>query len=141
MLNKVVLCLGSNQDCEANMSRAVDLLRGYFHSIRFTGSIYTEPVGLSDSTLFLNQAAVAYTPASAASVNQTLKDIEKQLGRMPESKEKGQVPIDIDLLLWNEQVLKPVDLEKEYVKLLLRPLFKTLYDDKGADTNSPERGR
>ena len=68
MWNNVILCLGSNTDCEANLKSAVSLLRAYFGSIRFSEAIYTEPIGLSDSGLFLNQVAVAGTNASLEEV-------------------------------------------------------------------------
>jgi len=45
MWNNVILCLGSNTDCEANLKSAVSLLRAYFGSIRFSEAIYTEPNG------------------------------------------------------------------------------------------------
>ena len=106
MWNNVILCLGSNTDCEANLKSAVSLLRAYFGSIRFSEAIYTEPIGLSDSGLFLNQVAVAGTNASLEEVRRAVK--------------KGKIPIDIDLLLWNGTILKPADWEKEYVQLLFR---------------------
>ena len=68
MWSNVILCLGSNTDCEANLKSAVSLLRAYFGSIRFSEAIYTEPIGLSDSGLFLNQVAVAGTNASLEEV-------------------------------------------------------------------------
>ena len=49
MWNNVILCLGSNTDCEANLKSAASLLRAYFGSIRFSEAIYTEPIGLPDS--------------------------------------------------------------------------------------------
>ena len=113
-------CLGSNTDCEANLKSAVSLLRAYFGSIRFSEAIYTEPIGLSDSGLFLNQVAVAGTNASLEEVRRAVKAMEKRLGRMSDSKQKGKIPIDIDLLLWNGTILKPADWEKEYVQLLFR---------------------
>ena len=39
---------------------------------------------------------------------------------IPNSGQKGKIPIDIDLLLWNGTILKPADWEKEYVQLLFR---------------------
>ena len=51
MWNNVILCLGSNTDCEANLKSAASLLRAYFGSIRFSEAIYTEPIGLPDSGL------------------------------------------------------------------------------------------
>ena len=120
MRNKVILCLGSNTDCEANLRSAADLLRAYFGSIRFSEPIYTKPIGLPGSGLFLNQVAVAGTDASQEEVGLALKDMEKKLGRRSDSKRKGKIPIDIDLLLWNGPILKPADWEKEYVRRLFR---------------------
>ena len=82
MWNNVILCLGSNTDCEANLKSAASLLRAYFGSIRFSEAIYTEPIGLSDSGLFLNQVAVAGTNASLEEVRRAVKAMEKRLGRM-----------------------------------------------------------
>ena len=74
MWNNVILCLGSNTDCEANLKSAASLLRAYFGSIRFSEAIYTEPIGLSDSGLFLNQVAVAGTNASLEEVRRWKND-------------------------------------------------------------------
>ena len=119
MRNRAILCLGSNWDCESNIHSADELLREYFCPIHFSVPVYTEPVGLPASGLFLNQAVVAYTDSC----------LEKVLGRMPDSKEKGQIPIDIDLLLWNNEILKPADWEKEYVQLLVSSAFESGQND------------
>ena len=140
MRNNVILCLGSNTDCEANLKSAVGLLRGYFGTIRFSEEAYTEPVGLPGSGLFLNQVAVAGTEASQEEVERALKDMEKRLGRMPDSKQKGQIPIDIDLLFWNGTILKPADWEKEYVQLLFRSVADGCHDDERGDAYSPSTG-
>lgn len=140
MRNNVILCLGSNTDCEANLKSAVGLLRGYFGTIRFSEAAYTEPVGLPGSGVFLNQVAVAGTEASQEEVERALKDMEKRLGRMPDSKQKGQIPIDIDLLFWNGTILKPADWEKEYVQLLFRSVADGCHDDERGDAYSPSTG-
>lgn len=132
--------MGSNTDCEANLKSAVGLLRGYFGTIRFSEAAYTEPVGLPGSGLFLNQVAVAGTEASQEEVERALKDMEKRLGRMPDSKQKGQIPIDIDLLFWNGTILKPADWEKEYVQLLFRSVADGCHDDERGDAYSPSTG-
>lgn len=76
-VDKVILCLGSNTDCEANLKSAASLLRAYFGSIRFSEAIYTEPIGLPDSGLFLNQVAVVGTNASLEEVRRAVKAMEK----------------------------------------------------------------
>lgn len=136
MRNQAILCLGSNSDCEANINSADDLLRRYFRSIRFSESVYTEPVGLAGSGPFLNQVALVCTDVSLEEVRLALKTMERQLGRRPESKEMGQIPIDIDLLLWNGEILKPADWEKDYVQLLSCSVAEAGYDDERSDTDS-----
>ena len=41
-------------------------------------------------------------------------------GRTPDSKKEGRIPLDIDLLSYDQQVLKPEDWQKEYVRLAFR---------------------
>lgn len=50
------------------------------------------------------------------------KDIEKKCGRTPEGKQKGIIPLDIDLLVFDMEVIKPADMEKNYVKQALNTL-------------------
>lgn len=121
-LNKIILSLGSNRESEANIRRANELLCAYLTSVTFSEAAYTEAVGLPEGGEFLNQVAVGYTQEQPEAIRQTLKQMERQLGRTPEGKAQGCIPIDIDLLQWNEQVLKPADLEREYVVSLLRTL-------------------
>ena len=47
-----------------------------FRIDRFSEAIYTEPIGLSDSGLFLNQVAVAGTNASLEEVRRAVKAME-----------------------------------------------------------------
>lgn len=129
MLNKVIVGLGSNQDKEKNMAHAVKLLRDYFVSIRFSGAVYTEPVNVLNPSLFLNQVAVAFTEEEPNDIIKYFKSVEKQLGRMPEDKLKESIPIDIDLLQWNDRVLKPLDLQRSYIQSALLMLSDARQED------------
>lgn len=129
MLNKVIVGLGSNQDKEKNMAHAVELLRDYFVSIRFSGAVYTEPVNMLNPSLFLNQVAVAFTEEEPYEIIKYFKSVEKQLGRMPEDKLKENIPIDIDLLQWNDCVLKPSDIQRSYIQTALLMLSDERQED------------
>lgn len=114
--NRIIVGLGSNQDKERNMERAVALLQAYFESICYSDAVYTVPVGGSyGGALFLNRVAVAYSPLSPTELNILFKRIEQAVGRRPEDKAQGRIAIDIDLVQWNDDVLKPDDLSREYV--------------------------
>lgn len=120
--NRIVLVLGSNQDKENNIKRAADQLRAHFPSIILEKPVLTEPMDCVNPALFLNQVAVATTPFSLEDTNGILKKIECALGRTPLNKMEGNIPIDIDLLIWNDEILKPEDLKRGYIKEALNRL-------------------
>lgn len=51
-----------------------------------------------------------------------LKEIERFAGRQPGDKEEEKVCLDIDLLLYDNRILKPEDWEREYVQQSLSSL-------------------
>lgn len=121
--NRAILCVGSNLDKEKNMERAVERLRAHFISIRFAEPVYTESFDCLVPTTFLNQVAIVYSSESTEEIRSRLKEIERSLGRRPEDKALGRVPIDIDLLCWNDEILKPDDLRRDYVRVGIRSLL------------------
>ena len=116
MKQKVIIGLGSNWKSEVHIQQANRLLMDYFDEIHFSEAVYTEPIGVSQSDLFLNQVAIAYTSHSIAEIETVLKEMEKMLGRTSTSKQQGIIPIDLDLLQWNNQILKSDDLERDYIR-------------------------
>ena len=116
MLYRVILSLGSNYNEQQNMAFAVEQLKRLFLSIRISESYYTEPVGNSYSIgNYLNQVAIAYTDCSADELKPLLKEIEKAAGRSPQLKAEGKIPLDVDLVKWSDWVIKPADLQQDYV--------------------------
>lgn len=122
MANKIILSLGSNTDRERNIGDADRLLSDSFTPICFSTPVYTEPICIASSDHFLNQVAVAFTKENPDEINCRLKRIERQLQRTAEGKAAGIIPIDIDLLQWNDLVLKPEDLQRDYIKEGIRSL-------------------
>ena len=115
-MNHAYLCIGSNQDKAVNMKRAEVMLRAYFTSIRFSPLMETEAIGCPEAERYLNQVAICRCEESLSEVQAALKRMEWEIGRRPTDKASGRMPIDIDLLQWNDQPLKPADLERDYVK-------------------------
>lgn len=140
MLNKVIIGLGSNQDKEKNMAHAVRLLHDHFVSIRFSEAVYTEPVNMQNPSLFLNQIAVAFTEEEPDEIVRFFKLVEKQLGRMPEDKQKENILIDIDLLQWNDRVLKPQDIQRPYIQSALLMFFNEGQEDEGSKRQTGSAG-
>lgn len=117
-----LLCLGSNKDRKAHMEAARTSLSIAFHNIRFGLEMETEAIGNGFLSPFSNQVASFETSLSAEEVRAMLKSIEQAQGRLPEDKAQGIVKLDIDLLVYDNMVLKPKDLEKEFVRIGLEEL-------------------
>ena len=109
------LCLGSNFYRIAHMAYAQRELKKHFPAIRFSKEMETEAIGSRFLSPFSNQVASFETTLSSEEVRAILKQIERDLGRLPEEKSQGVVRIDIDLLMYDDSVLKPADLERDFV--------------------------
>ena len=114
-LHTCLLCLGSNLDGATRLSAARQALLSHFPDIRFSQEMVTEAIGTGFLSPFYNQVARLTTSLSAEEVRAILKGIEQVQGRLPEDKANGIVKLDIDLLVYDETVLKAKDLEREFV--------------------------
>ena len=117
-----ILCLGSNFYRIAHMAYAQRELKKHFPTIRFSEEMETEAIGSRFLSPFSNQVASFETTLSTEEVRAILKQIERDLGRLPEEKPQGVIRIDIDLLMYDDCVLKPADLERDFVKEGLKSL-------------------
>ena len=87
-----------------------------FPNIRFSEEMTTEAIGDKFLSPFSNQIARMESSLSIEEIRTLLKRIEKENGRIPEDKAQGIVKLDIDLLMVDDRVLKPQDMEKDFVK-------------------------
>lgn len=110
------LGLGSNLgDREAYLSRARTQLAQHGILDRCSSIYETEPVEFQDQPRFLNQVVQLRTALDPLSLLRACQQIERELGRerfIP----KGPRTIDLDLLLYDEEILA---LEVEGLSLVL----------------------
>lgn len=125
-MHKVLLSIGSNTKACSNMSKAEELLRSCFPTIKFTDVIETKPYGEKYTAPFLNSLAYLEADLNRNEVVRKLKAIERKMGRIASHKSDGIVIIDIDLIKWNNKVLKPDDMERSYMPELLLKIDKII---------------
>lgn len=118
-MHKVLVSIGTNTDTCFNMKRATDHLYACFPSIRFTTVAKTEPCGANFKGPFLNALAYFESKLTKEEILLRFKNIEKSMGRQPSHKAEGVVIIDIDLIQWDNEILKPEDLERDFMQELL----------------------
>ena len=118
-MNKALISIGSNENKNVNIEQCRELLNLTFGSVDYSKTSITAPYGQIYREDFLNQLAVINTDKEQVEIQFLLKDIEHKLGRSTFDKETGRVVIDLDLVIWNDKVLKPEDLRRKYVAELL----------------------
>ncbi|MCI0432922.1 MAG: 2-amino-4-hydroxy-6-hydroxymethyldihydropteridine diphosphokinase [Gemmatimonadetes bacterium] len=125
----VWLGLGSNTgDRRAHLTAALKRL-GRCGRIDAVSSVYTsEPVGYRPQRWFWNLVVRLRTRLSAHALVACAKRIEKDLGRVPAPRNRPR-PIDVDLLLYGDAVIRTPTLEVPHPRMMgrafvLRPLVE-----------------
>lgn len=118
-MHKVLLSIGTNTDTRFNLNRAISSLLTYFPTIQFTEVTESSPYGNSYVGSFLNALAFFHTDLCKEELVIDLKKIEKSMGRLPNHKAEGKVIIDIDLIKWDDEIIKPEDFQRSYITDLL----------------------
>jgi len=109
--------LGSNLgDREALLLRAADAL----DAVRISPVIETEPWGFADQPKFLNAVAEVETDLSARGLLELLLDVEQRLGRTRTGPRYGPRTIDLDLLLYGDEVIDEPGLRVPHPRLAER---------------------
>lgn len=110
------ICIGSNEQRGNNLALARRRLKELFPDICFAKEEETKPLCCKRAEMFLNQVARFRSDTPAGEVNKLLKAIEREAGRKPEEKAQDIIRLDIDLLACDSKILKPEDMEREYVR-------------------------
>lgn len=121
--NRIIIALGSNTNPKQNMEAACGAVELLLPGICWSEAVFTAPEACSNPALFLNRVGIAHTSLPVADLIRHFKQIERALGRVPENKHQGIIPIDIDLLQWNSELLKPDDMQRGYIKEGIRQLL------------------
>lgn len=122
LVHTYLLCMGSNQEGERHLAAAVAALRAHFGTLHCGERIRTVAEGTASGGYYNNQALRMWTTATPEEVLLFCKQLEKENGRTPAGKAAGYVPLDIDLLVADGCVLRPEDMQKEYVQAALATL-------------------
>jgi 2-amino-4-hydroxy-6-hydroxymethyldihydropteridine diphosphokinase len=103
----IYLGMGSNRgDRLANLRRAMEELSKVGVKVQRASSFYkTEPVDFGPQAWFLNCAVEATTTLMPMQLLKAVKSVEWALGRRP-GVSKGPRPIDIDILLYENVVVR-----------------------------------
>lgn len=137
-MNTAFLLIGGNLgDRLANLAGAKTAIAQHCGVIAATSAIYeTAAWGLEDQPPFLNQAIKLQTFSKPHALLRRLLDVEKSLGRVRE-KRYGPRLIDIDILLYNDEIINGPDLKIPHPELQNRRFALTCLADIAPDVLHP----
>ena len=118
---RAALGLGSNVgDRRAHLETALRGLRARLEVLSVSRFLATEPVGGPPQGEFLNAAALVETELSPRALLELAQALEEAAGRERDAR-WGPRPLDIDLLLYGDEVVQDADLVIPHPRLHERP--------------------
>lgn len=122
-MNEAYLCLGGNLgNCRETFQKSIQILE--YHSIKsnLVSALFVSPAWkMEKAPDFYNQVIGVQTTLSAAGLMQKILDTEKELGRERTFSDTYESrPIDIDILFFNDDIIRTPQLEIPHPRLHLR---------------------
>jgi len=116
-MNTAVIGFGSNIEAPANIEKARGLLgQEQLTVLKASRFVTTTPVGIRDQDDFLNGSVLIETPLSCTELKDILRGIEDRLGRDRTGPKFGPRTIDLDLVIWNGEVVDQDFYKRDFVR-------------------------
>lgn len=141
-MNKFILLIGSNKHPDINIEKAKKLLGNICDEIKYSETekskaivsaaksdyLYANNASPASIPDYTNLVAIGETNFGYEDFNKKLKEVEKKTGRNKNARIEVFVEIDIDIVEWNGEVVRPHDASQEYYR---NPLKKFLSKESG----------
>lgn len=118
-----ILCFGSNvADASVLIDKAIALVAVDFE-ILARSTAYVTPSHNGVGADYTNRVVAIRTDLSVADIHARLTAIETALGRTPLSRPTGVMPMDIDLVIYRGDVIRPDDYARQHFTIGYRQLM------------------
>ena len=125
-MNRVVVGIGSNINPHKNIQDAYRLLSARFTIVAVSKFRQTTPIGLKNQPDFFNGAYLIETPDDYQTVKKSLKQIESSTGRTEQSDKCGPRTVDLDIILWNDDIVDTDFYSRDFLKKSVLELIPDL---------------
>ena len=114
---KVIISVGSNcGDRRRKVEEALKWLKTILIQTR-ESEIYETPCAANSGRPYMNAVIEGYYQGQGYALDGCLKEKEKEMGRTSECREKGDVPVDIDLVVCDGNIFKPWDYRQKFFRI------------------------
>lgn len=133
-MNNALISLGSNIEPEKNLFHAVSMLRNKFDGLKLSSVIETASEGSSGPN-FLNAVAGFQTILTEEQLkNEVLRKIESILGRIRTQDKYAPRSIDMDIVIYNDNVVDANIWNQIYIAYPLSELIPDLLNPESGQT-------
>lgn len=115
---KVVIGLGSNHgDRYASLNRAINCLSQVLENFRCSNFYETPAIGQNTSGTYLNAVISADTTLPMQELDGLLKQLEIEAGRDEMARRRGEVPLDLDIVIYADTIVRPRDYAQSFFRI------------------------
>lgn len=119
----VVISLGSNCGLRKENVEAATRFLGTVLTEMRASSIYETPEIHGLPHLYMNAVLEGNFSGEFDELHEMCKIYEKENGRDENARNRGDVPIDLDIVTWDEEIIRPRDFSMEFFKIGYRQLI------------------
>jgi len=119
-MNEVIVGIGSNIDAEKNISSMLEILKKKVEVVKVSPMLQTKALGIIDQPDYTNGAVKIKTSHNRDTLNKLLKAIEDQLGRDRSGAKFGPRTMDLDIVVWNGEIVDPDYYTRDFIRKSVR---------------------
>jgi len=115
-LNDCIISVGSNIAPEIHIQKMLVILQRETIVTGVSKWIKTAPIGITDQNDFVNGAIRIRTPLSQKGFKNYLRNLENKLGRDRTLPRFGPRVIDLDIVIWNDEIIDDDYFTRDFIK-------------------------
>ena len=115
-MNDCIIGIGSNIGADYHIPEMLKLLASHVQIVQVSQLVQTKPIGITEQPDYTNGAVRIVTDMEKEELSFLLKQLEDQMGRDRSQKKYGPRNIDLDILIWNNQVVDPDYFTREFLR-------------------------
>lgn len=116
MINRAVIGIGSNISPQANIDKALEILKTKFFILAQSHFVRTKPIGRPEQDDFINGTVLVETHLDAYELRALLKQIETQIGREKSFDPFAARVIDLDIVVYNGRIMDDDFYDRAFLK-------------------------
>jgi len=108
--HRVFIGIGANIEPEAHIEQALELMCGTVRPLALSTFCRTAPVGPAGQPEYVNGVLLGETVLDARGLKAFLREVESRLGRVRNADKYAARPIDLDIILFDDAIIREPDL-------------------------------